>query len=132
MPVNIVWDNSDKTIIRMEYTGSWTWEELYAATAQSHVMLNEVEHKVDFVHYWVPGAHVPSNALVHSKNLIEKRHPKVNIVAIVGVNPLLKATWVAFSKVYATLTKRYTFILASSLDEARVMLAEAHAKELPR
>lgn len=132
MAVKIVWDNDDKTVIRMEYTGRWKWEELYAATTQSHEMMDTVQHKVDFVHEWVRGAHVPANALVHSKNLIEKRHPNVGIVVLVWSNPLLKATWTAFSKVYSTLVKQYTFIFASSIEEARAMLQEAHAKEQQR
>src|SRR5690349_1763749 len=98
MPVNIEWDNEAKTIIHMEYVGHWTWEELYAATAKSTVMLDEIDHKADFIHDWLQSGGVPSNAIVHTKNLIEKRHARVGIVIMVWNNSLLKATWSAFSK----------------------------------
>src|SRR5262245_51796 len=111
MPVNIYWDNEEKTIVRMEYVGRWTWEELFTATTQSHTMLDEVAHKVDFIHVWLQSDGMPPSVLVHAKNLIEKRHPNVGVVVLVWSNTLIKAMWTAFSKVYANLTKRYTFWL---------------------
>jgi hypothetical protein len=129
MPVNIEWDNEAKTIIRMEYVGRWTWDELYAATAKSRVMLDEISHKADFIHDWLHSEGVPSNVLVHARNLIEKRHPHVGIVVLVWSNPLIKATWAAINKVYAGLMKRYIFWLASSIEEARDRLMQFHAEE---
>jgi hypothetical protein len=130
MPVTIQWDNEEKSIVRMQYVGRWTWEELYAATTQSHTMLDEVDHKVDFIHDWLKSNAIPANAIVHSKNLIEKRHPNVGIVVLVWTNPVIKAMWTAFSsKVYANLTKRYTFWLTSSIEEARDKLTQFHAEE---
>lgn len=129
MPVNIEWDNEAKTIMRMEYVGRWTWEELYAATAKSHEMFDEITHKADFIHNWLQSGGVPSNAIVHTKNLIEKRHPNVGVVVLVWNNSLIKATWTAFSKIYPGIMKRYTFWMSPSVEEARDRLMQFHAEE---
>ncbi|MBZ0293490.1 MAG: hypothetical protein K8L99_13060 [Anaerolineae bacterium] len=59
MPVNTLWDNDEKTIIRVENEGHWTWEEFHHALENIVKMIESVDHHVDIINIDRPGASMP-------------------------------------------------------------------------
>jgi len=128
MPVTNVWDNEEKTIIRMEVIGHWTWGEMYQGAEEGYAMLESVDHMVHAIIDFSQSASIPGNALTHGRNLMRQQHHRLDITVFVGVSPMFLSLWRVFTHVHAVLMKEQDFTFAQSLDEARAFLAQAMAK----
>lgn len=49
MPINIFWDNDEKTILIRKMLDPWTWQDYANAIEEVHQKLTEVDHTVDIV-----------------------------------------------------------------------------------
>ena len=49
MPIDVFWDDGEKTIIRARFVGDWTWTEYHAANAQMMQMATEIDHLFDVI-----------------------------------------------------------------------------------
>jgi len=62
MPLNVYWDNDQKTIIRCDSSGRWTWEEYHTALEQIAGMMRTVSHRVHMINVEGPNAAMPSGS----------------------------------------------------------------------
>lgn len=122
MPIQIIWDNEEKTVLRASYIGRWTWEELYVEIDQSNALLDSVEHNVDIIHDWSQSARIPPDAMVHARNLIPKIHPRVRVNIHVGVDSSFTMLWKIFARVYSAIAGRKKFYFVNTIEEARALL----------
>ena len=49
MPVRVYWEDDSHTLVRYEFEGNWTWDELYPAYYQAIEMEKSVTHRVDVI-----------------------------------------------------------------------------------
>ncbi len=122
MPVQMRWDNEEKTILVAAYVGSWTWEEFFAARDQANRQLDEVDHQVDIIHDWSQSGGFPHNIFANAKSLIPKMHPRTARNVHVGVSPYFMTMWQLFSRLYAAVAGEKKFVFVNTLDEARKIL----------
>lgn len=126
MPIQVVWDNDDQTVIRYIIEGKWTWGEMLAAVAASNAMLDAAEGKVDFIHDMSASAGIPGGALSNLKRFIGKEHPRTGQSVIVSGG---RSTSVLFAQgllnIVDKIYKRdWGFHFADSLEQARQYLAQ--------
>jgi hypothetical protein len=124
MPVQVTWDNPEKTIILLTFEGNWTWEETYQAVAERNRMIESVSNNVDIiVNFGSAGFKIPPNAITHTRNIMSQSHSRIVRNVVVGFKPVHIALWKIIEKIYATMGKSQQYFLVGSLDEAHAMLA---------
>src|SRR5262245_53175291 len=125
MPVQATWDNSEKTVILLNFEGNWTWEETYEAVEQRNRLVETVANDVDLiVNFGEAGLRVPPNAITHTRKIMSYPNDQIGRVAIVGFKSIHITLWNVVRKIYSTLGKNDQFILVASLDEAREVLTK--------
>ncbi|MEO8609040.1 MAG: hypothetical protein ABI690_14215 [Chloroflexota bacterium] len=130
MPVTNIWDNDEKTIICMEVSGRWTWDEMYQASEMGYTMLESVNHMVYPIIDFSSSLGMPNNAITHARNMMGKQHPRTGMTVFVGANTLFVSLWRIFIRLYALLSREQDFTFAKSLDEAREMIAQSHQRKM--
>jgi hypothetical protein len=122
MNITVSWDNKQKTVIRYDFEGRWTWEEFYSASSQAFAMTCTVKHRVDTISNFKHGSVLPPNALIQFRQVMLNAPKNRGINVIVAHNSFV-ATLV---KIFSNLNKRLGERLAvvDSLDEARMLLAD--------
>ena len=127
MTVQIYWDNDDKTIVRLDFRDSWTWDEAEAAVAKNTRMLDSVDHTVHAILDMSQSVDAPPLALTHTRNLIAKRHPRSGITVLVGANDVLSTFWKVFVQAYGRLVRADRYGFAQTAEEARQLIASKSA-----
>lgn len=125
MPIEIVWDNPEHTILRYDIRGKWTWEDLFSARDQVFALMDSVNAKrVDAIIHFKESLNLPPGAMSQLKQLREHPHPKAGLTVMVGANRFMRTMFGTFTKVYNTATGHSVdFVYAKSLEEARDVIA---------
>ena len=126
MPVTIEWDNPEKTIVRMEMIGNWTWDEARAGADKGYAMLNSVTYEVGTIIDFSQGSGLPASALSNARSMIQRRHPRTGLTVFVGANAVFMALWNVFSKVYNLFARKQNSVFAPSVEAARGILAKIY------
>lgn len=121
MGVEVMWDNSDKTVIQMVYQGRWQWEDVRGAVDELNEMIDNVSHKA--VHIisnrgnanWTPG-HYASNL----RSIIANTHPRAGHRVFVVKNVVAREMFYIFSAGEGGMPFPYHFV--NTLEEARDFL----------
>lgn len=124
MTVNIEWDNAEKTVVRMEMVGKWTWTEAYDRSQTGYAMLETVDNVVNIIIDLRRSTGLPMLALTHARNMIGRRHPRTGLTAFVGVNVLFLMMWRTFKSAYPKLEATRDFTVAESIEEAYQIFAQ--------
>ncbi len=123
MAITIEWEDSEQTILRIVYSGEWTWEEFHGASNEVSTLLDGVDHAV---HFLIDGRHgvIPNDALLQlgdiARSLSIINHPNAAIIIIAGASDYLRTLVDIFSKVYPGRVGAIYF--TNSLPEARILL----------
>jgi len=134
MPVQVVWDNDDHTIIRYTLDEDWTWEDMRAAVVISNKMLDGVDHKVHFIHDATAVTGLPSDMLSQLRTFIDKEHPNTGQSVIVGAkkSAVIILAQSLLAMIHRLYKKDWGFMFADTLDEARGMLTKSTEEQLSR
>ena len=122
MPIHVYWEDANQTIVRYDFEGRWTWDELYTAYYQAIAMENSVTQRVDIILDMRTSAFIPANALLHMKNLSEKQPPNVGLSVFVTTNAFVTSLYNTAIKFYAKIA--FYFRLVKTLDQAHTMIAD--------
>jgi hypothetical protein len=120
MNITVSWDNDDKTIIRYDFQGQWTWDEFHKTSKEAFAMTRSVEHRVDSISNFHKGAALPPNALFQFRQAMTNAPKNRGMTVIVGGNTFIKTMVRVFSNLNKQLGERLK--IADTLDEARAML----------
>lgn len=122
MPIRVYWEDAEQTIVRYDFEGRWTWDELYVAYYQAIAMENSVTHRVDIILDMRTSSFIPANALLHMKNFSEKQPPNVGLSIFVTTNAFIISLYNTAIKFYAKIA--FYFRLVKTLDQAHTMIAD--------
>lgn len=73
--ITVKWDDSEQTILLMEYKGHWTVEELREIGTDAILMIRTVQHPVYVVSDFTESAGVPIGVLWQARDLNQLRPP---------------------------------------------------------
>lgn len=124
MPIRVYWEDTDQTIVRYDFEGRWTWDELYTAYYQAIAMENSVIQRVDIILDMRSSAFIPANALLHMKNFSEKQPPNVGLSIFVTTNAFVTSLYSTAIRFYAKIA--FYFRLVKTLDQAHTMIIDTH------
>ena len=122
MPIRVYWEDADQTIVRYDFEGRWTWDELYAAYYEAIAMEHSVAQRVDIILDMRTSGIIPANALLHMKNFSEKQPPNVGISIFVTSNAFVTSLYNTAIKFYAKIA--FYFRLVKTLDQAHAMIVD--------
>ena len=116
MPINIYWDNDDKTIIRVDIIQPWELDEFYRLHEVTTGMLNTVDHKVAFIADVRELGGLPRGiSLRQTSKVLSAAHPNDLGMILIGMNRGIQMFMNVILRVFPVVTN---VILVQTEDEA--------------
>jgi hypothetical protein len=125
MPVITQWDNDEKTIVRHDFQGKWTWEEFLAAERKANELVAGVTHRVDIISDMREGTMPREGALANARGVIKRLKPNIGVIVVV-TNPLLAVTTTFFKKADRDFDR--VVRASNSVQDARQLIKHERAK----
>jgi hypothetical protein len=126
MGISVTWDDEEHSVIRFDYQGAWTWNELYDAVRESHLLLDTVNHTVDSIIDLEHSSLLPEHALSRAQNVVKMAHPNQGMTIVVGANTLVRTLLDIYKRIYIKNTP--PVLMARSLPEAREAIQRQRQK----
>jgi len=131
MTINARWFNEEQTIVILDISGRWTWDELYTAYNQVMEMSGEKNHTIHAIMNRAQDeyrGYAPPSAIVHSVSLIRKLPPNFGIGVIVdsGSNSL-RALYDVITRIHAPFGRKVAMV--ATLDDAMIHIARYDERE---
>ena len=123
MSVRAYWVNEEKTVVRYDFEGNWTWDELYPVFQEALAMERSVPHRVDVILDMTRAGRLPANALLHVKNISDKQPDNIGLTVIVSPNQFVGSLYTIGVRFYAKIA--YYFRVTKTFDEANAVIAAA-------
>ena len=82
MPISVQWDNPDKTLLRWNFEGKWTWDDYYAAMEQNNALLDSIQSKADLL-IDMQQTNIVAAGFTSQFRRISQFHPKAGFAIIV-------------------------------------------------
>ncbi len=122
MPVQMTWFDDKKEIFLAEYSGAWTWEEVYEAARVANRQFDTVDYPVHIIHDFLETTHFPDNVLSHAVALSRTMHPNAGLGVLVGKGIFFTTLLKIFNRVYTATFRESNFRVAHSVEEAHEKL----------
>jgi hypothetical protein len=123
MAILTMWDNRDKTTVRMEFESEWTWKDLESAVQATDNFISSVTYQVDVI-VDVEGTNLPKDFMTGAKNLLANPQPRPNEGnrVVVGAMNIVKTAYSTIKSTFGEKLVGREVMFASNLGEARAML----------
>jgi len=122
MSVEAVWDNPEKTIVRLIFSPQWSWEELYQSNPITDEMAASVDHRIGFLIDMRQTREFPAGvSAARVKEAIQFSHPNSSIAVVVGNSMFVQ---MMVTSLVRTLGRREDFAFVEDIDQARALIAE--------
>lgn len=117
MPIRVAWDNAEKHLLYTRYTGNWTTAELHTAIEEGLQMMNEVQHRVDWIFDFTLSAKTASGNLLSIAPSLQRKLPTHRgVILVVGANHYYKVQFDLLQKRVPSLLNDLYFL--DTLEEA--------------
>lgn len=120
MTIDIRWENTQHTIIRWTFTGTWTWDDFEAAQREFHAMLHSVEHMVDVIADLRHSQLLPQDTFANFKRLERSVMSNRDRVILVTTNLFIKSMAKTYNQVFKY--RKTEFLLADTIEDAQQIL----------
>ncbi len=133
MPVDVIWDCEDRTVLRYVIVAPWTWNEFWTAFNIGHELLTSVDHHVDQIldaDYALRTA--PPGMLAQIRNLYRRLSPQHGLTALIATRESgVSAIWLRLAlMVYPS--AKVKFIFVEDLEDARHQLTRRRTLSAPQ
>jgi hypothetical protein len=118
MSIRADWDNAERTIIRHQFDGRWTIEDLRLSAVKAWDMMRQVSHQVDVILDLRHGHLLPSGIMSQSNRILNNRPENAGIIVLVGINNLIRQLARVFEKTYGTFHPGFRVHIANSVEDA--------------
>src|SRR5262245_37024169 len=120
MSITVDWDNSDHSVIRYIYRDKLIWDELYAAIASGHRLMDVANGTVDIIVDVSKSKLISTNALPRSRQAMQMVHPRQGIVIVVGASVWLRSLVDLYHRIYGK--DQQKFWMVDSVEEAHQLI----------
>jgi hypothetical protein len=121
MSIHYEWDNEEKTIIRYDFDGKWTWEEFRDKQTEANALFAEVDHPVDVILDLLKSESRPTNLFVHIRESEAHRPPNHGRLVVVRSGQFVRTMLATYQRLFGSRDKIET-IRVDTLEEARERL----------
>lgn len=104
------------------FEGRWTWDEVRVMADESRWMLNQVDHKVDYIVYHHHANWLPAGYFTQVRSIRGQPHHNDGQLVVVTTHSLIADLLHLFNMLTDCLHMPFHF--ARSLDEARALLEQ--------
>ena len=125
MPILINWDDEEKSILRHDFEGEWTWGEYFELMRNRNAYMSSVDHQVDVIANMKPGIMPTGFALSSAKTSLRSVPPNRGIFVIV-VNPVVDTLLEVFKQFDREMAE--ILYAANSVEEAREIIRQERNK----
>ena len=123
MPITVTWDDAEKTVLLLDFTGKWTWTDYDAARTTVYTTLDPVKHRVAMIVDFHDSQYVPHDILMHARHALDTSHPALDTYVLVGANTFLRHIYQLLERAFPLLTARHAVLFAGTREDARAQLA---------
>jgi len=125
MPINIQWENPEKTILRQKFEGKWTGPEYFASLDEMSNLLKEVNHRVHLIGDMTHSVGIPAlNLLSASGRVVKMVENQFSTVTIVKAHHYFQTLVNVVRRMSPALAERVYFV--NTLEEVYALL-EKHS-----
>jgi hypothetical protein len=128
MTIRVQWDNTEKTIVRWDFDGSWEWNEYFVAQYESNCLLDSVDYLVDIIGNVQKSHLLPANALSVYRNSLKNVSPNIGIIVLVGSSSFIRQMVNIFMKVFRFKGPGTDFRFAATEADAHQMITDYRAQ----
>ena len=130
MPIKLLWDNEQQTVLRMDVTGQWTWDELHVARRQIFQMMDAApaKHIYTVLNFADGKLNMPPGMWNHWSVLTDYSHPDAGLTVIVGANTFMKMSFGTLKNTFKVTGRPLDFEYANDLPHARKVIANDRAR----
>lgn len=100
MPALITWENAEKTIIRHQLIGDWTYEEYSKTAAETQELTGSVSHTVHVIVDFTESISYPTRLLAAGQALDRNLPPNQGMLFVVKCPPYIRAVFDIIIKLY--------------------------------
>lgn len=120
MAIHVDWDDPQKEILRWEFVGYWTLDELLqAAQHTTRLLLDDTSTTVDFIINVSQGGLIPPRLLPYLRKTQLRRHPREGIKIVVGADQYLR---IFFQEFWRYAPAHWDIRFADTYEEARALI----------
>jgi hypothetical protein len=125
MPIQVQWEDTAHTLVRLQFERGWTWNDLYAAVEQADRLITSVPHTVHLLIDIRHAGGLPGDFMRRAGDLFAQGEARANEgrKVVIGAGPLIRAAYSGFLKVYGGQMKNRPLLFAGDMDEARRLLS---------
>ncbi len=126
MSISVRWSDDHQTMIHMELKRGWKWHDLYGAIQQADDLITSVPHTVHLLIDIRGAGGLPADFMTVAGDIFSKgsARPNEGKKIVVGAGPLIRMAYTGFISTFGSQMKDRAFLFASSVDEARALLAK--------
>jgi hypothetical protein len=125
MPTFVGWENAEKTIIRQQLIGDWTFEEYMLSAKETQTLTASMPHTVHVIIDFSASVSHPTKML-SAGNSLDRNLPKnQGLLVAIQCPPYIRAVFEVMSKLYPKIAQNS--FDADSLDEAFAIIREREA-----
>lgn len=127
MAISVNWEDGDRSIIRSESGGHWTWDEYHAAVEQVVALANSVNYRVDLIINALPGAVAPlGSSMPHYQRAQRIMPGNVRLNIIINTNTFGRIIINTFTRLNSG-KGGFKVGAAGTVEEALAMIARDRA-----
>lgn len=123
MPIQVDWDNAEQNIVRWDFNGHWTWDDVKEALARSIALRQSVDYASSVILNFENSDSLPMGAVTQMMRGMAALPEKREMVVIAGTGTLLKSLVAIYLKVRRGSKDRVG--LVETLKQAREYIAAA-------
>lgn len=127
MPINVEWDNEERTIIRYDIRDPWHLPEYSRALFHTWSMIESVEHSVHVVVDFTHAMSFPRNLLSNAASTNNQLHPRQGLVIGIKVSPYLQMMVRVATRVFPRLGHNVFFV--ATLQDAYTLIKTYEARQ---
>lgn len=128
MGIVLAWEDQEQSVIRVDYSGRWTWEDFFEGITHTVEMMDSVSGRVDIIENMKPGVlPVSGSAINAARNGMRSFSDNLGLVVVV-VNPYVRAIGTIFVNLNSEYRERIRMV--DTIEQARAMISEQRAKNM--
>jgi hypothetical protein len=120
MPIQVFWDNPQKTILRCDFGETWTLEEYHVAIDDMHGMVTSVPHRVHIISDFSRSRTSPTGLLSAGPHIESRKPINMGLNVIIGAKGFIKSMLNVAQRLHLTDTR---IELANSVEEGYQAIA---------
>lgn len=133
MTIPFKWDNEARTILYVDRTQKYDWDEFDRSVDETYVLITSVTHTVDMVIRIDSTTPIPANPMPHMKRMFQTEPNNLRFIIAIGAERTaynFQTVMIEMMmRVFSSVAKQMRF--ASSLEDARALIARQPAPSAP-